>query len=316
MTIIVRSNDAPTQEAKPATAAKESGTQSALAGQTAEHKKSEDSDTSEPEAKEEEHEIHEDESEDESEKSEESKDEAKDKPKKKSGFQRRIDKLNAKFTAEQQRAAALEARLAQLESAGGKKTEVEAPKKASTDGRPDPDKFNTHAEYVEALADWKFEQKRQAHEEESRKKALQTEQQKTLEAHTKRVKSFAEKTEDFQDVLENVDDLPVSQAVQELLISSENGPELMYELAKNRAEFERISSLSPISAARELGRFESKFLSKASATGTQETKKLTNAPKPIDPVGAKGGSGTKSIYDPNLSQKDYERIRAKQRSTG
>ena len=133
-----------------------------------------------------------------------------------------------------------------------------------------------------------------------------------MSAHRERVKSFADKTEDFMDVIEAVDDIPVSAALQEIIVSSENGPELMYELAKNREEYERIAKLSPLAVARELGKLEVKLAARASEQKA-EPKKLTKAPQPIEPVGS-GGAGKvrKSITDPDISQAEYERLRREQ----
>lgn len=247
---------------------------------------------------------------DEAEDLDESRDEAKDKPKKVGGFQRRINKLNA-AKAEAEREANYWKKLALEKEAAGEKKVEKAEAKAPSTGKPSPDDFDTHAEYVEALTDWKVEEKARALEEKTRKTALQTQQEKLLEAHTERVKSFAEKTKDFQDVLENVDDIPVSATVQELIVTSDNGPELMYELAKNRDEFERISKLSPLAAAREIGRIETK-LQKASSEVETPKPKITKAPKPIEPVGSGKGTIAKTIYDPNLPFTEYERIRREQ----
>lgn len=268
-----------------------------------EQKESPESGTEEPEAKEESKEELEEDSKDS--KEDDSEDEAKDeKPKKKGGFQRRIDKLNA-AKAEAQREAEYWRKLALDKGAEAPKEKPETP--AAKDGKPSADDFETHAEYVEALTDWKVEQKAKALEEKQRKAALETEQQKLQSAHLTRVKSFAEKTADFEEVIADVEDIPVSAAVQEIIVTSENGPELMYELAKNRAEFERISKLPPLAAAREIGRIETRIAAKASEK--PEPKKLTKAPPPPKPVGGSKASTAKSIYDPDISFEEYERRR-------
>jgi hypothetical protein len=102
----------------------------------------------------------------------------------------------------------------------------------------------------------------------------------------------------------------MSVAVQELLVQSENGPELMYELAKNREAFERINKLTPLAAARELGKFEAQF--KKANSNEKPEKKITKAPPPIAPVGKRATAVKKDIYDKDLSFADYERIREEQ----
>lgn len=247
--------------------------------------------------------------EEESEDGSESKESETGKAKKKGGFHRRIAKLNAQKAEAQREAEYWKAQA--TKGAGDSKNQPVETKPKSPEGKPNPDDFETHAEYIEALTDWKTDQKLQDRDrkfEESKKKAAE---EKALESHSERVKAFSEKTPDFAELLESVDGVQVSPAVEDLIISSEHGPELMYELAKNFAEFERINQLPPLAAAREMGKLEAKLLSKSSTVS--ETKKTTNAPNPIAPVG-KGGSGvfTKSIDDPNISFADYERIRLKQ----
>ncbi len=301
MTITVRSNDPAPAEPPP----------SALEAKASEQKYSVESDPTETEAKEDDQDDSEADGSDEE---QEAKDLVDDKPKKKSGIQRRVDKLNARNAASRQEAEYWK----QQALKGANDSKADAPKVdkpvVDTAGKPDPDTFETHAEYVEALTDWKLEQRDQAKQETERKTQLKTEQQKAMEAHTTRVKSFAEKNDDFEEVIESVDDVQVSPTIRELIITSDNGPELMYELAKNRAEFERINKLSPLAAARELGKIESRLASsKTDDSESEEPKKLTKAPKPIEPVGKSGkGAVAKSINDPNLSQAEYERLRREQ----
>ena len=124
--------------------------------------------------------------------------------------------------------------------------------------------------------------------------------------HLKRVESFAEKTEDFSEVLEGVEDVPMSLAVQELLIHSEKGPELMYHLAQDRDEFARICELSPLEAARELGKLEFQFFSSAKESkGNKKARVQSNAPRPIEPLnGSWGSTGAKDLE--KLSYKDFK----------
>lgn len=328
MSIIVRSNDsaadAQVNESPKAQAeapeSKEPKSAQADHESDPHQEEAQDSDPSGDEAKEKE--GHEDAEEDGDSHSDEEGDEASaakdDKPKKKGGFQRRIDKLNARFSAAQQEVDYWKQQA--LKSASdSKKTEPELAAKplASSEGKPDIDKFDTHAEYVEALTDWKTEQKLKEREAQAERSKLETEQQKLVREHHERVKSFADKTEDYAEVLEDVNDVRIPAGLQQAIVESDRSAELIYELAKNRAELERISKLPPLAAARELGKFESKLPSQASSedqkTEKKEPKKITQAPKPIAPVGTGGkGSAPKSIYDPNLSQSEYERLRREQ----
>lgn len=307
MSIKVESNSVP--EAAPAIEPvkqeAQSDDKSAPEVKAPEQNESSESDTEEKEAdKEEKDDARETEDDSESNESD------KEKPKKKGGFQRRIDKLNARNTAAQQEIEYWKQQA--LKGAGEPKKEPVDSKPEVAEGKPNPDKYDTHAEWAEALADWKVEQKLKERDQQLEKSKLKTEQETVLKAHTDRVKSFVAKTTDFEDVLTEVDHIPVSPTVQQIIVTSENGPELMYELAKNPKEYERICSLPPLAAARELGKIESKLSSQSKDTKKPETKKTTKAPEPISPVGSKGGVVEKSIDDPNLTQAEYEKLRAKQ----
>lgn len=308
MTIQVRSND-PVADAKVSEAVKEEQ-KSALEAKASEQKQPSESETEEKEAKEEVEDESGDLEADEAEGKQDDSD--KEKPRKKGGFHRRIDKLNARV-AERERELEYWKSVATKGAVEPKKEQVDSKPLASVEGKPNPEKFDTHAEYVEALTEWKVEQKQKEREDKLEKSKLEAEQANVFKAHADRVKSFSEKTKDFDEVLAEVEDVPLSPTIQELIVSSENGPALMYELAKNRAEFERICKLSPLAAARELGKIESKLDANASDEKNPEPKKLTKAPKPLEPVGT-GSKGTihKSIFDQSLSQADYERLRMEQ----
>jgi Arc/MetJ-type ribon-helix-helix transcriptional regulator len=300
MTIQVTSNQPEVQAAAPV-----EQPPSAPAENQPEQNPSPESDPEETEAEE-----AKDESEDESAQSEESNDAEKDKPKKKSGYQRRIDKLNARYSEERKAREALEHRLAQLERSGEPKGEkVEA--KAPTDGEPNPDDFENHSDYVKAVIRWDREQADKTAKAEAEKQRLEREHAELHKSHFDREKSFAEKHDDYLDVISEIAEIPISAAFEHIIVSSENGPELMYELAKNPKEFERLAALNPIALAREIGRIESR-LTKAAEPPKVEPKKLTQAPKPIDPVGGSKGSVQKSLSDPSLTQAEYEAIRRKQ----
>jgi hypothetical protein len=234
----------------------------------------------------------------------------KSKPKKKSGYQRRIDKLNARHKAAQDE---LEYWKSQALKTGQAEPKQEQKVDRKADGKPNPESFETHSEYVEALTDWKLDQKEASRRAEEEKSKVLSEQEKLYKAHLEREKSFIDKTDDYADVLEDVNYLQdATPALQQLIVSSDNGPEIMYELAKNKAEYERINKLPPLALARELGRLESKIISKASDDKKPEPKKLTSAPKPIDPVSKGKGTVAKSIDDPSLSFTDYVRLRREQ----
>ncbi len=250
------------------------------------------------------------ESETEAEEGEENEETTEVKPKKQGGFKKRIDKLTARVSAKDQEIGALRQELAKHQKPAPENQST-APNKTEPTGKPDKDKFESHEEYLEALVDWKADQKLSARDQRQKETQVKTEIEKQVSTHVDKVKAFAESHKDFNELMEDVNDVPMSLTVQQVILDSDNGPELMYELAKNREEYERICKLPAIAAARELGKFEAKFI-KPSSVETKETKS-SKAPAPIKPLGGKGsGSSKKSIDDPSLSQREYEELRNEQ----
>ena len=72
--------------------------------------------------------------------------------------------------------------------------------------------------------------------------------------------------------------------------SSDIGPDMAYYLGSNPKEAERISRLSPLQQAKELGKIEAKL------ADNPPVKKTSNAPAPIAPVTARSSSGSPA-YD-------------------
>lgn len=245
--------------------------------------------------------------------SEEKSDEGKSK--KKGGVQKRINKLRAKTSAAEAKAEALsqEVNFLREQVAKGKNPEPQtATALRATDEKPNKDEFETHDDYIEALTDWKVDQKDKAKDVKTRETAIKTEVQKQVDVLGEKIKEFKKTHDDWDETIESIEDIPISLTVQEVILGSEDSALLMYELCKNRDEYERICKLPAIAAARELGKFEAKLLKAATSENTVEAK-VTKAPKPMNPVGGKGsGSGKKSMDDPNLSQHEYEKMREEQ----
>ena len=229
--------------------------------------------------------------------------------KKKSGFQRRVEKLNARVTAKEQELEYWKQQALKGASEPKKETPVDPKQSAAAEGKPDPNKFESHTDYVEALTDWKTEQKFKEHSQKQEQSKLQAEQANRVKSYVEKRDAFKLKQTDFDDRMEDVSDILVSPAVQDLIFSSENGPELAYELAKNREEFARINKLSPLAAARELGRLEAKFSSQSSQEKKPEPK-TTKAPAPLAPVRGSGAPIPKSLDEAaNHSFAAYKKLR-------
>ena len=148
-----------------------------------------------------------------------------------------------------------------------------------------PEQFASNEDYVEALAEQRAEQK--LAEREQRKQ-----QAEILETYHDKEEEVRAKYEDFEQVAYNPN-LPITTVMAQSIQASDNGPEVAYHLGANPKEAERISRLSPIMQAKEIGKIE------AQLAANPPVKKTSNAPAPISPVSARTtGSPAYDTTDP------------------
>ena len=157
--------------------------------------------------------------------------------------------------------------------------ELQAPKPATPPA--DPNDFETAQQYAEALAE------RKAHELLAQREAAK-QQAQIVEAYQELEESARDKYADFEQVAYNPN-LPVTDVMAQTIQASEIGPEVIYFLGSNPKEAARISRLSPILQAREIGKIE------ANLASNPPVKKTSSAPAPIAPVAARTTGG--ASYD-------------------
>lgn len=182
---------------------------------------------------------------------------------------------------------------------------TQPPPPKQDDARPQRDKFANDEEFVEALIDWKADQKIQKTITEREQQQRQQREAETFESaqksHEERSSKFREKFADFDDVVSNPD-LRISKDMAEVIVRSELGPELAYHLGKNPNEAARIFNLDKTLQAKELGKLEAKLEAKPAP-------KVTQAPAPGTPIG-NGPSAQKRVED--MSMAEYKEFRKKQ----
>lgn len=232
------------------------------------------------------------------------------KPKKQAGINKRFGKLTAEKKAllaerEYWRAEALKNQAAPKEV-------IQEAAPVETAGKPQANDFETFEEYTEALTDWKIEQKEAKKEADKKLEAIKGEYQKTVSAHEGRIEEYKKQQPDYEekvkDYIAEHGEIVFSPALSEAVVTSDFGPQIVYALVSDKAEFDRIMSLGPVAAAREIGKMEARFQKE---TSKEKEINATKAPKPIAPIAAKSTKSHKSVYDPDLSQAEYERLRAK-----
>jgi len=163
--------------------------------------------------------------------------------------------------------------------------------------------FETQESYLEALADWKAEQKVTALKQElksdveSLKKVQQDSEENVFQG---RLNESKNKYADFDDAFFNPD-TPYTEVMREVVKKDADGLELGYFFGKNQEEALRIAELSiidPTAARVEMG----KIIQKLAAQPNK--KKISDAPPPINPLNAHVEVVTR---DPSkMSQSEYE----------
>lgn len=146
---------------------------------------------------------------------------------------------------------------------------------------PSADQFQSPEAYAEALAEQKAE-------ELIRRREAERQRSEILESYHEKEEEIRAKYEDFEQVAYNPN-LPITPIMAESIQASDAGPEVAYFLGTNPKEAERISRLSPVLQAKEIGKIEAKL------AANPPVKKTTSAPAPISPVTAK--SSGQPAYD-------------------
>ena len=142
------------------------------------------------------------------------------------------------------------------------------------------DQYESTEDYAQALA-------LQKAEELIAKREAAKQQSQVLESYQNLEEAARDKYDDFEQVAYNPK-LPITNVMAETIQSSDIGPELAYYLGSNPKDAERISRMTPLGQAKEIGKIEAKLAAEP------PVKKTTSAPAPISPVTARS-SGSPAI---------------------
>ena len=147
-----------------------------------------------------------------------------------------------------------------------------APEKAKAQsGAPTQDQFETHAEWVEALTDWKLEQKLAERDQKAQV-------QKVTQSWEEKKEAARKEIEDFDEVLADMETpAPVVVAV---MAESEHSAKLAYYLGQHPDELRKINQMSPPAAALAVARIEAGFMK----VDHPPPKPTTKAPAPLRPT--------------------------------
>ena len=175
---------------------------------------------------------------------------------------------------------------------GERREEPRKEAKPSADAEPKRENFETYEAFLEARAEWRADQKvdkRLAErDQKSKQEADNAALAKQREDFRKRTKELAKDLSDFDEVMAEATSSPdsaVSRLFAEPINECENPSAVLYHLAKNPDEAERIADLPGPKQAREIWALDAKLKS------APPPKKPSNAPEPINPVGGKSVKG-------------------------
>jgi hypothetical protein len=139
-------------------------------------------------------------------------------------------------------------------------------------------------------------------QQQERESKIREARQELVEEFNEALPSVKERIPDYDQVMDSCK-VDLRKDVGDLILSSDKGPHLAYELAKNNgAKLREIQSLPPNEAARAIGRIEARL-------SLPQPKKQTQAPTPIKPpVGGAAPSRDPASLAKSEDASDYIRF--------
>lgn len=183
------------------------------------------------------------------------------------GVKKRIDKVTRQKYEAVAEANRYKAELEQLRAQIAPKQEA-----------PDISQFDTLDDYVEAVAEYKLNQKTQTAQSQQAQQAQAQAQAQDWVAKVDKVRSVAP---DFDEAFNNVANIEFAPMALEAVAQHPKGAEIAYMLGKNVSDAYRIAALSPAQQLIEIGVIAAK-------TNVPKPKAVSSAPAPVKPV--QGGS--------------------------
>lgn len=196
--------------------------------------------------------------------------------------QSEVNKIVARIRAQEGRKAREIARAeARAEFAERQLQERQQPQQPA--GRPEPKDFKDYESYVEALTDWKLDQKLSTEREKGAQETAKQQQARQMQERAAYVQQNLiakgeAKYDDWQEVV--MGDIPITEAMVEAASRLPNGADVLYQLAQNPAEVIRIANLSPVEQVWELKALDSQ-VSAPSRTKTPPPIVPNNANAPV-----------------------------------
>ena len=216
---------------------------------------------------------------------------------------RRFDDLTRDLGFYKKKAETLEAQMR-----GKRFTQDEVNPVPPIDTVPDREKFESESDYNLAVLKWHVRN-------ELEQERLESVRKQSLSDFDRKVRDVKQGYDDYDQVLSEAMSHPLWQVpyphVTEKVLRSNYGPDLMYYLASNLDEADKVSQMDPVSAISYLTEVEG--LIKNALTGKEDngqviSKVVSRAPAPYQtPAGSAAVTvKKKSIYDKDLSRSEFQ----------
>jgi hypothetical protein len=242
------------------------------------------------------------------------------------GARKRIDKLTARWKAAEDELAALR----RGEKPASARETVQS--KTATDSDPEPKendpKFKSWDEWNAAHNRWLVRDEKRTLDAKEASERQAAEDKETYDGHLARIQSFTAEHDDFEESVKDMGSFEFAStqsnmAFQLAIVEADNGPDIMYHLAKNPEEMEKFQGLSPVKVQMLVGRLSAKLQPDSSTandkdkdknkeTAAASTKKKSNAPEPTEPVRRSSAAPATSLDDPKMSTDEWIRKRNEQ----
>jgi transcription elongation GreA/GreB family factor len=183
---------------------------------------------------------------------------------------------------------------------------------------PKADQFENYDDYTAALATFVTDA-RQHDYETRRHQYLQAQEQQ--EAHTAHAAQWQERLAkartDNPDLDATLDpEVPMSLPMQYLAMESPVGIQLLQYLSANPDDSQRLSTLHPVEAYREMGKLEERFAA-APSTSSGPARGVSHAKPPIQPLGSSPHTPDPHEISDDLSfEEHFKRMNAVDRKRG
>ena len=137
-------------------------------------------------------------------------------------------------------------------------------------------------EYYKALSEWNTDKAMRERDQRELQARMDAEKARVMSSWNEKQNKFKSENPDYEEKVKQLQ-FPASQEVQDAILTSDFGAEVLYHLGKNPDLAKKIVEMPLTKALKELGKIEAQFESKP-----EEKPVVTksNAPKPISPLKA------------------------------